>query len=168
MKKVMEAYQDYEQVFMKVAEGGVYHRPTVVRTVLGSCVSVTFHCQRTGFGAMFHALLPTAADYEKLPAPPELPFRYVDTAIHLLCARIFKRVVQQPDLECKIFGGGAAMVQGMLGVGSRNVQIAYEVLASYPLRVVSSDVAGECGRKLLFVTSTGEVFVKRIIKGQRR
>lgn len=161
MKRILDRYPDIAMRYIFVGEGGVFAVPTAVSTVLGSCVSVTFHCPRQRIGAVFHALLPRKVDYER-DAPSIQNYRYVDTAVAAICDKLARKGVRRQDIECKIFGGSSAMFQHEISVGPKNVQAAFETLASFPLRITATNVGGNQGRKLLFITHTGEVFVKQL------
>jgi len=156
MKKVIANYPGIQELFLMSGDGGVYTSPTAVQTVLGSCVAVTFFCPRWHIGATFHALMPHRdKDIDGV-------YRSVDSAIQQICASLFNQGVKQHEIECKVFGGANAMFQHELSVGPKNVQAAFEALASYPLRVVASHVGGQLGRKIVFISNTGEVFVRHI------
>jgi chemotaxis protein CheD len=164
MKRILDRYPDIATRYLLVAEGGVYAKPTAVTTVLGSCVTVTFHCPRQRMGAAFHALLPRQADYER-DTPGIQVFRYVDTAVAAICDKLAQLGVRRQDIACKIFGGANAMFQHEISVGPKNVQAAFETLAGFPLRITATNVGGNQGRKLLFITHTGEVFIKQLANG---
>ncbi|MDQ7832252.1 MAG: chemotaxis protein CheD [Desulfovibrionaceae bacterium] len=159
MRELVNLYPDLESVYLLVAQGGVYERPTLVQTVLGSCVSVAFFSRQAGMGGIFHALLPHSADYEKVLTTGNR-YRYVDAAVAAVAASLERRGVDLSETECKVFGGASALFQGEVGVGQKNVLAAYEALARHKLRVTASHVGGERGRKLVFFSHTGEVFVK--------
>ncbi len=161
MKRIFDRYPDAKQKFLMVAEGGVFMEPTAISTVLGSCVTVTFHCPSQRIGAAFHALLPRFDEYE-YKHPTGLFYRYVDSAIKRTCDKLFARGVKKQDIECKIFGGSSAMFQHEISVGPRNVQVAYETLASLSLRITASNVGGIKGRKIVFISHTGEVYVRQL------
>ncbi len=159
MRNILGEHPEADQIYLLVAQGGLYERPTLVQTVLGSCVSVVFFSRRHLLGGIFHALLPKAGDYEPL-IPPLNPYRYVDAAVDALAARLARHGVSVAELECKVFGGASAIFQGEAGVGEKNVLAAFEALSRHRFRVTASHVGGDRGRKLVFVSHTGEVFVK--------
>ncbi|HMM40193.1 MAG TPA: chemotaxis protein CheD, partial [Desulfovibrio sp.] len=53
-----------------------------------------------------------------------------------------------------------SLVQGEFGIGMKNVRTAFAGLASAGLRVTASNVGGTRGRKLVFLPSTGDVYMK--------
>ncbi|RNC71009.1 MAG: chemotaxis protein CheD [Desulfuromonadales bacterium] len=153
-------HPDIPRVYLKPGEIHFATSPTVVTTVLGSCVSVTMFSRATGSAAICHALLPEG--------PRSDAFRYVDTSIvHMLEMFSFSGIPRR-SLEVKVFGGADMMAVGgsRLGVGRRNVQIAAQVLEAEGLDVTVSDVGGTRGRKLLFHTGTGEVLLRRLRGGE--
>lgn len=146
-------------VYLRPGEFHYAGEPSVVTTVLGSCVSVTMFDRASRTSAICHALLPEGN--------PTDAFRYVDTSI-LKMLRIFsERGVARQQLEVKLFGGSGMLGiarggKGKGGIGSRNIEIARQVLAAEGLRISAADVGGERGRKLFFYTHTGEVLLKRL------
>ena len=166
MQGILERFPDHKIAFLNVAQGILVDCPTVAHTVLGSCVSVTFFAPRHGLAALFHALLPRAAEY-RLHEPAASPYKFVDTAIHTLVARFTRRGVRLSHIECKVFGGASALFAEEMSVGRRNVETAFAVLSELGLRVAASNVGGEAGRKIVFSTSTGEIFVKILQNGNK-
>ena len=167
MQTLLERFPEHALAFLNVAQGGLYDRPTMAHTVLGSCVSVTFFAPRQGLAAIFHALLPKASEYRIHELDPS-PYKFVDTAIATMIQRLTHRGVRLTDLECKVFGGANALFAEEMSVGRRNVETAFATLAGLGLRVAASNVGGERGRKIVFSSSTGEIFVRLLNNGNAR
>lgn len=152
---------DLPSVYLKPGELHFASGPTMVTTVLGSCVSVTMFERTSGFAAICHALLPEGSRTDI--------FRYVDTSIIHMLDLFSERGMHPSRLEVKLFGGadliGAG--RGRICVGRRNVAIARQVLAAAGLDVAAADVGGSRGRKLLFYTHTGEVLLKRLRRDEQ-
>lgn len=149
------------RLYLMIASGEVCALPTSVQTVLGSCVAVTFHCPTRRIGGIFHALLPCAADYPR-DNPALTPYRYVDSAILAILSGLDRLGVRRQGLEAKVFGGSCGVMDDSVGVGHRNVEIAFETLKRSRVRVKAADVGGRRGRKVLFLTHTGDVYVKKL------
>ncbi|MFW5811032.1 MAG: chemotaxis protein CheD, partial [Thermodesulfobacteriota bacterium] len=68
------------------------------------------------------------------------------------------------NLEAQIIGG--AYNPGISGknIGRENIQVARKLLARKRIRIVSEDVGGEKGRKVVFNTHTNEVAVIKVEK----
>ncbi|ANA40731.1 MULTISPECIES: chemotaxis protein CheD [Geobacter] len=143
-------------IYLKPGEFHFATKPTVVTTVLGSCVSVTMFDVFSRAAAICHALLPDG--------PRDDAFRYVDSSIFRMLEMFMSRGITPRQLQVKLFGGSDMLgaTASRPGVGSRNVDIAHQVLASEGLEVVAADVGGTRGRKLFFYTHTGEVLLKRL------
>lgn len=157
----VEDCRDMPHVYLLVGQGGLYTSPTMVQTVLGSCVSVTFYCSKHRWGGIFHALLPRMGDFPGRRTGGD-HFRYVDSSIWYLLRKFAKAGVSPDSLECKVFGGASPLHQKCdTAAGLRNVEAAMDVLAREGIAVSASSVGGNDGRKLFFRTDTGLVLQKR-------
>ncbi|MFV0423683.1 chemotaxis protein CheD [Oleidesulfovibrio sp.] len=155
---------DLPHVHLKIGEGIVTRKALLISTVLGSCVSVTFFHRDLRLGGIFHAMLPSVGDSYSVQNDP---CRYVDTAIEAVYGNFEKRGLNPSEVEVKLFGGAFSMGlkeeypdRCVIDVGGRNVSRAREVLADKGLMIIGEQVQGSRGRKLLFNTATGEVWVK--------
>ncbi len=128
----------------------------LVTTVLGSCVAVCIWHPQAEIGGINHYLLPLW-NGEGLPTP-----KYGNIAITRLIEKV-RRLAGEGELIAKVFGGASmwARTEGALAVGERNVELAFNVLAEEKIKVVSQDVWGEMGRKVIFDTRTGSVLLRR-------
>lgn len=146
-------------VYLRPGELYVGEQPTIVSTLLGSCVSITMFSQRFGMGAICHAILPEG--------PSDDAFRYVDGSILHMVGRFVQLGLSRNQLEVKMFGGADLMATpGTISVGRRNIQLAREVLATERLTLRAEDTGGNRGRKIIFHTHTGEVWLRRLNRGE--
>ncbi|WP_415719454.1 hypothetical protein [Maridesulfovibrio sp.] len=96
--------------------------------------------------------------------------RYVDTAVAHLLKSMKRLGVRKKELEVKLFGGATGLTSSQvrpsyaLGIGNKNVEAALKHLKAHGLEPRSMDVGGNVGRKLLFCTYTGDVWIKRLEK----
>lgn len=127
-------------------------------TVLGSCVSVCLWDPQMKMGGINHYLLPLW-NGEGLPSP-----RYGNIAIAKLIKDMLLKGSKERNLKAKVFGGSstANITRGLLSVGKRNIILALDVLKDRGIPIISSDVGGTFGRKIIFNTETGIVLVKKI------
>ena len=134
--------------------------PHIVTTVLGSCVSVCLWDSRMHAGGINHYMLPLW-NGEGLATP-----KYGNIAISKLYEKMLSLGCRHKDLRAKIFGGGEvlAVTNAVLNVGERNIIIARDMLKELKISIISSDVGGRTGRKMLFNTSTGSVMLKKLSK----
>ncbi|WP_242012396.1 chemotaxis protein CheD [Pseudodesulfovibrio cashew] len=138
----------------------------MVTTVLGSCLAVTIHAPAVGMGCICHAFLPDSSDAKRGSHDPQI-CRYVDTALQNMLETMDKMGVPRRDLVIKMFGGASGIaVKGVesssYNIGRRNVEMARKLLRFARLDVRVDDVGGSQGRKLMFHTQTGEVWVKKL------
>lgn len=131
--------------------------PTAVTTILGSCVAVCLWNTRLRHGGVIHYILPGD------DASPEGSLRYGSQAVNVLIGEALRRGKSQ-DLIAKLFGGSCMFQAVEKGpqLGQRNIQIAHGVLRTAGIRVANEHVGGERGRKVIFHTDNGEVWVKSL------
>ena len=135
----------------------VHRQPHLVTTVLGSCVSVCLWNQTAQLGGINHYLLPLW-NGEGLPTP-----KYGNVAIDKLVEKV--RACSSPDdtLIAKVFGGASMWekTEGLLAVGQRNIEFALETLETLRIPIVSRDLGGHQGRKVIFNSGDGTVLMRR-------
>lgn len=153
-------------VHLKIGECIFTREVLLISTVLGSCVSVTFHHAGMGIAAMFHALLP---DAERMRRNTQEVCHFVDAAINRVIRGFARNDVPLDEVVVKLIGGANSMktrdpdrATGALDVGRRNVEQARAVLTDLGLPPTSEHILGEAGRKVLFYTGTGDVWVRSI------
>lgn len=127
--------------------------PTVVSTVLGSCVSVCLYDEDHKAGGVNHFLLPGG------PAGNESP-RFGESANAMLLARFREIGVQVSRLRAKVFGGASMGGSSAGDLASRNVEVALAFLRTHGIPLVSQDTGGERGRKLIFRTCDATAWVR--------
>ncbi len=131
--------------------------PTLLTTVLGSCVTVCLWDERQAVGGMNHFVLPN--DPNRGSSDP----RYGNVAMAQLLAAFRKFGCRPVDLQAKVFGG-ADVLPTMSGhsVGSNNIRFALDLLGEQGIPVMAQRTGGTLGRKLIFNTATGEVLVRAL------
>lgn len=151
----------WEVVYLKPSELYVARQPTIITTLLGSCVAVCIYLPRSRIGAISHSLLPNN------PGGEEMPFRYVDSSIEYLIDQL--RLAELPPREVivKLFGGAEVVAGSGPGarqpsIGAKNVAVARQALRSYGLPIHAELVGGRQGYKLHFYSNTGMVKLKRL------
>lgn len=157
MKDILKDNPDIVLEYLKVSEGGVFVRPTLVQTVLGSCLGAAFHLPGKGVGAFFHAFLPRLGDYNIQEDYPV--YKFVDTAFEHVLGEFSRMGVNPRALRVTLLGGANGLVDERGGVGRKNVEAAYEALARRRMTPHHVDVGGERGRRVFFLTSTGALEV---------
>ena len=133
-----------------------HRQPHLVTTVLGSCVSVCLWDSAVKVGGINHYLLPLW-NGEGLPTP-----KYGNIAIGKLIEKV-QALGAGSKLVAKVFGGASMWekTDGLLAIGQRNIELALEMLEQHRIPVISRDLGGPVGRKIIFHTADGTVLLKR-------
>ena len=141
--------------------------PAILRTILGSCVGVTFWSARLGVGALCHGVLPRCPRF--LPAGFLVSdgLRFVDFSIRYLAQQFDTLGAHHHEIEVKVFGGADVLPVNRGGshrptVGALNCSAAIEALEEKGFTVFASDLGGVRGRRIHFHTGTGEVLLQRL------
>ena len=147
---------DIEEHFLFPSALFASKTPHQVQTILGSCVAVCLYDERLRWGGMNHYMLPWW-DGKGVPSP-----KYGDVAIEGLVEKMIMMGSQKYNLVAKVFGGASQHSLGDTGmqIGLRNIATAENKLDSYGIKIVAKNVGGKQGRKIVFHTETGQVFMK--------
>ena len=65
-------------------------------------------------------------------------------------------------LEAQIFGGAYNNQKSDLDIGKQNIETARKILQRYKIPIISEDIGGAKGRKIVFNTSTNEAAVLKV------
>jgi len=147
------------QVTIYIGEVYATREPTVIKTLLGSCVAVCLWDPEMRVGGMNHFLLPRSPN-----GAPEDPARFGVHAMDLLICEMQKAGADRRRLRAKVFGGAhvLAMPEEEDGVPSQNIAFALEFLRRDGFRLTGEDLGGYQARRVHFHTDTGRAFVQRI------
>lgn len=151
------------EVFLQPGEffvGDAEHR---IRTLLGSCVSMTLWSPGQRVGAMSHFLLAQRGRARR--GDEGLDGRYGDEALQLMLEQLARLDVRPADCQAKIFGGGE-MFPGQptrsIGIGRRNGEAARDLLLRQGIEVVSESLFGAGHRQIMFEVGSGHVWARQI------
>ena len=151
--------------FLSPGELLVVTAPTEITTILGPCIAVTFWCTYSQTGAICHAMLPSE-DMGFESATAGHPWKYVSAVIPEMWRCFRRKGGIAAKLEVKLFGGADLLRNAedptSTRIGPQNVELAQQLLSERGLHILSSDVGGRKGRKLIFNTQTGDVRIKRL------
>jgi chemotaxis protein CheD len=130
---------------------------TVVRAVLGNSVAVTLFDRAARRGGMCHFILPT-------PPTRELSTSQYGRAGIVALWRMLSSLAPagRTSLTAQIIGGASRPRIPDEGLGAANVEAARETLAWLKIPVVSEDVGGQRGRKVLYQSGTDELGVFKV------
>ncbi|MGA2887485.1 MAG: chemotaxis protein CheD [Terracidiphilus sp.] len=153
------------EVYLQPGESRLVRKPTMLRTLLGSCVGIAFRVPRLGVGALCHPMLPICPAKVQAEMSRKTGRRYVDFAIRDLARQLDALGARRDEVEVKLFGGGdVLMVAGDASrptVGRLNCEAAIKILEEEGFLVSASSLGGQCGVNIHFNTKTGEVLLQR-------
>jgi chemotaxis protein CheD len=146
-----------QQVFLLPGTLHCAAEPTVVATILGSCVAVCLWDSERRIGGMNHFLLPR-------PIGTGADGRYADFAIEHLIEGMRTLGSRIDALRAKLFGGANVLPFGpsVVTVGAQNVAAASQLMRRHRIPVVARRVGGRSGLRIWQDTRSGEVAVRMI------
>src|ERR1035441_6155621 len=112
-------------IYLQPGEFHLAHGPAVIKTILGSCVGVSFWSPRLGIGALCHGILPKC--HARVDGTER--YRYVDFAIRDLARQFDALGAARTEVQIKVFGGADVIVVDVtdsrrISVGCQNWNIA--------------------------------------------
>lgn len=144
------------QFFLKPGYVMANHEATIVRTVLGNCVAVTFFDMDHRFGGINHFVFPAAG------RPEDRTPQYGNIGIQALYKMLLGMGASRESIVAQIVGGSECHILDDSGLGVQNVALARSVLKKLQVPVISEDVGGGMGRKVLYHSGTNEMAVFKV------
>lgn len=151
-------------VFLQPGEHFVGDDNYRIRTLLGSCVSITLWHSKRKIGAMSHFLLSNRIPNDDVSR--SLDGRYAEEALCLMLEELGRLKVVPTECEAKIFGGGN-MFPGQPRAAGRHIghingETARSLLRAQRIRIVSESLFGVGHRQIYFDIGTGNVWSRQI------
>ena len=154
------------EVYIQPGESCLVREPAILRTILGSCVGVTFWSPRHSAAALCHPMLPACPDDLDLGSRRSMGRRYVDFTIREVAQQLDALGAPRKDVEVKLFGGANVLAMENRSsrptVGAQNMKMALRILRDEGFTVSTSSMGGDAGIKIHFNTRTGEVLLHRL------
>jgi chemotaxis protein CheD len=154
------------EIFLQPGDLYFGGRDTRIRTVLGSCVSLTFWHPALLVGGMCHYMLPNRMQERRNVGLQALDGRYADEAIEMLIKDINAVGVPHHEYQVKLFGGGNMFPDRsnpISNVGIRNVETARQLVARHGFNCVAEHLGGDGHRNVIFDIWSGHVWVKHVV-----
>ena len=153
------------EIFLNPGEYAFGEGQTRIRTILGSCVAVTFWHPGLKIGAMCHYQLPTRGPSQCEPTGG----KYAEDVLSIISAHFADKSIHASTLQVKMFGGSNIFAPPSLGeslnIGMKNIQVGFAILARSGFNILNYDLAGGKNRTVMFDIGSGEVWV-RLGQGQ--
>jgi chemotaxis protein CheD len=152
------------EIYVQPGESHVVSQPAVLRTILGSCVGVTFLIPRFGIGAICHPMMPRCPPDQMRKLSVHAGRRYVDFAIREMASQLDRIGATRTEAVVKLFGGNDVLTVAdddpRQTIGKQNSEAALRVLAEEGFLVAASRLGGSSGVHISFNTATGEVLLR--------
>ena len=150
------------EVFLQPGEYYVGDARCRIRTLLGSCVSITLWHPRLRIGAMSHFLLSTRGG----TATDTLDARYAEEALSLMLRDLAREKVAPQECQAKLFGGGNMFPRHVrtpaFDVGQKNGEAARRLMRAHAIPIVSESLFGVGHRHIIFDVSSGHVWSRQV------
>lgn len=161
----MGAREAMEDVFLNPGDYFFSGGGLRLRTLLGSCVSLTAWHPGLKIGGMCHFLLPR----RRVPAASR-DGRYGEEAVELLLHEMAAADTRPEEYRVKLFGGGSMFyppryAAGMGSIPLGNIAMGRELVKRHGLRLEAEDLGGYGHRQVLFDLGNGDVWVRRNTAG---
>ena len=139
------------QYFLKPGYAMANREASVIRSVLGNCVAVTFFDQNRCFGGMNQFVFPKTSRREDMTA------QYGNVGIRF--KMLLDLGARREGMVAHIVGGAECDIFNDEGLGSKNVRLARMLLEQLRVPVISEDVGGQMGRKVIYHSATNEMII---------
>jgi chemotaxis protein CheD len=153
------------EIFLQPGDFYFGDEHTRIRTILGSCISITMWHPRLKQGGMCHYMLPE----RRANSPRRLDGRYADDAIALFMRELLNNRTKPEDYEVKIFGGGRMFqrqrrveMPKSMDVGTRNIEAGRRLLREHGFHIRAEHLAGDGHRNVIFDVASGNVWMKHV------
>ncbi len=125
------------------------------RTLLGSCIGLVLHDNRSRVGGLAHIVLPNS-NGNGSPVG-----KYADTAVPELIRLIEASGGLKRHLTARLAGGANMFATtGPMSIGDQNLAIVEQLLKDVSIPVRGKHCGGTHGRKLVYDVETGTVTVE--------
>jgi chemotaxis receptor (MCP) glutamine deamidase CheD len=140
--------------------------PTLIKTLLGSCIAVCLHDPVARVGGMNHFMLPRGGTHAYAPDAS----RFGVHAMDCLIGAMMKAGADRRRFVAKIFGGAHVldMKESLVSVPQQNIDFIRTFLSAEGFPVLSEDLGGYQPRHVQYFSHTGRARIKRVSSVQSR
>lgn len=168
------------EIFLQPGDFYFGDQDTRIRTLLGSCVSITCWHPKKKIGGMCHYMLPTRGDKRQGAA---LDGRYADEAMELFLNEIRAANTRPAEYQIKLFGAGNMFPKAgdhncakctperayqrtdnlCPKISCRNHQVAYHLVSKHGFSIQAEHLGGVGHRQLIFDIWNGDAWLKHVV-----
>jgi chemotaxis protein CheD len=161
------------EVFLQPGDFYFGDMNTRLRTLLGSCVSITMWHPTRLIGGMCHYLLPAREN----AATTTLDGRYAKEAMQMFAREIRAAKTHPSEYTVKLFGAGNMFssikknqcdrngcidsINACMNISCKNMTAARSLVASHGFVVAAEDLGGNSHRQIVFDINNGHVWVRK-------
>ena len=131
-----------------------------LRTLLGSCVSITVWHPGRRIGGMCHFLLPK----RQRKLGEALDGKYGDEAMEAMVEKLLRTGTKPSEYVAHLYGGADTMPEGnglKFNVGERNIERGWTLIDHYGFQLEGVDVGEDVPRMVALDLGTGQVEMRR-------
>ena len=163
----MTTGDDIMDVFLHPGDLYFGDAETRMRTILGSCITITMWHPQRRIGGMSHCLLPGSG---RRASATDLDGKYVDEALDWLLHEARRNKTRPQEYQFKLFGGSDMFAKASNSqaetIGRQNAIRAISILEKLKLNILTHDIGGTVSRSLIFEVGTGDVWIRHGVKRQ--
>ncbi len=100
--------------------------------------------------------------YPRAQNPKTATARYGDASMTALIRLMDEEKCDRKEIVAQLFGGSYPRGAGGQNIGEENIAVARSYLRKKDITIISEDVGGILGRKILFDTTSGHVAVLKV------
>jgi chemotaxis protein CheD len=148
------------EVVLKIGQFYFGGGRTKIRTLLGSCVSITMWHPRLKIGGMCHYMLPQRGTGGTASSAAE--GNYADEVMPMFLRELGKTGTRPQEYIVKLFGGGSMFVDAndIREVSSRNISAGRDLLGKHGFTISVEHTGGYGSRVLVFELWSGDVWIR--------
>ena len=149
------------EIFLHPGEIYFGKAPTIVSTLLGSCVAATLWHPQKHIGGMCHVVLPESPE-------GNCEMKYGNCAIAEFVKQATRHATETKDYVVHLYGGSDMFPEmqksSNMKIGDRNTEKVKELLELYKFKVCDVDTGGTTSRKIRLDLSDGSVAIRKHAK----
>lgn len=168
------------EIFLQPGEFYFGDKDTRIRTLLGSCVSVTMWHPKRLIGGMCHYMLPFHGQQKVSPRNYKLDGKYAEDAMLMFFQEAIRHGTNPADYVMKVFGGGNMFpdvkrkslnacdptssleeIRACSDVSCKNAAVIYALAKHYKFRIAAEHMGGVGHRSIIFDVWSGHVWMRK-------
>jgi chemotaxis protein CheD len=126
---------------------------------IGTCLGIFMFDLKNSRYMLAHTMLPTMENMRPYTSD-DMPARFTDQGIHFMLRRLLREGSSKRDIKVRM-AGGAQIYNDTLHIGTRNIEVAHQILKDENIEILAEDVGGNIGRSILEFYKDGTMYIKK-------